>query len=36
MTGETPATAIAGMACSAAIGLYAFHWLRVARSAMDN
>ena len=36
VTGETPATAIAGLACSAAIGLFAFHRLRAARSAMDN
>ena len=36
VTGETPATAIAGLACSAAIGLFAFHRLRVACSAMDN
>ena len=36
LAGETPATAIAGLACSAAIGLFAFHWLRVACSAMDN
>ena len=36
VAGETPATAIAGMACSAAIGLFAFHRLRVARSAMDS
>ena len=28
--------AIAGLACSAAIGLFGFHALRVARSAMDN
>ena len=36
LAGETPATAIAGLACSAAIGLFAFHRLRVACSAMDN
>ena len=35
VTGETPATAIAGLACSAAIWLFGFHALRVARDAMD-
>ena len=35
VTGETPATAIAGLACSAALGLFGFHALRVARDAMD-
>ena len=36
VTGETPATAIAGVACSAAAWLFGFHALRVVRSAMDN
>ena len=36
LAGETPATAIAGLACSAAIWLFGFHALRVARSAMDH
>jgi len=36
VTGETPATAIAGMVCSAAIGLLAFHRLRAARNAMET
>ena len=35
VAGETPATAIAGLACSAAIWLFGFHALRVARDAMD-
>ena len=35
LAGETPATAIAGLACSAAIRLFGFHALRVARDAMD-
>ena len=35
LAGETPATAIAGLACSAAIWLFGFHALRVARDAMD-
>ena len=36
VAGETPATAIAGLACSAAIWFFAFHRLRVARSAMGH
>ena len=36
VTGETPATAIAGLACSAAFGVLGFHRLRVARSVMDH
>ena len=36
LAGETPATAIAGLACSAAIWFFAFHRLRVARSAMGH
>ena len=36
LAGGTPATAITDVACSAAIGPFAFHRLRVARSAMDN
>ena len=34
--GGTPATAITGVACSAAFGVLGFHRLRVTRSAMDN
>ena len=34
--GQSPSAALAGLACSAAIGLFAFHRLRAARSAMDN
>ena len=34
MTGETPATAIAGMACFAAFRLFGFHVLRAARRAL--
>ena len=34
--GETPATAIAGVACFAAARLVGFHLPRVARGAMDN
>ena len=34
--GQSPSAAIVGLACSAAVGLFAFHRLRVARSAMDN
>ncbi len=36
LAGETPATAIAGMACSAATGLFRFHALPVMHSAMDH
>ncbi len=36
VAGETPATAIAGLACSAAVRVLGFHALRVARSAMDE
>ena len=36
VAGETPATAIAGLACSAAVRLLRFHALRVARSAMGE
>ena len=36
LAGETPATAIAGLACSAAVRLLGFHALRVARSAMGE
>ena len=36
LAGETPATAIAGLACSAAIGLFGFRALREAHSAMDS
>ena len=36
MTGETPATAIAGMACSAALRLFGFHARWVARSAVEQ
>ena len=35
LAGETPATAITGLVCSAAIRLFGFHALRVARDAMD-
>ena len=34
--GETPATAITGVACFAAFGVLGFHPRRVVRSAMDN
>ena len=34
--GQSPSAALAGLACSAAVGLFAFHRLRAARSAMDN
>ena len=36
LAGETPATAIAGLACSAACRLVGFHALRVVPGAMDN
>ena len=36
LAGETPATAIAGVACFAAARFVGFHLPRVARSAMDN
>ncbi len=36
LAGETLATAIAGVACSAAFGVLGFHRLRVARSVMDH
>ena len=36
VAGETPATAITGLACSAAIWLFGFHAPQVARSAMDS
>ena len=36
LAGETPATAITGVACFAAFGVLGFHPLRVACSAMDN
>ena len=36
LAGGTPATAIAGMACSAATRLFGFHALRLVASAMDN
>ena len=36
LAGETPATAITGVACFAAFGVLGFHRLRVTRSAMDN
>ncbi len=36
VAGETPATAIAGLACSAAARLFGFRALRVARSAMNS
>ena len=36
LAGETPATAIDGLACSAAFWLFGFHALRVARRAMVN
>ncbi len=36
LAGETPATAIAGLACSAAIGLFGFRALQMARSIMDH
>ena len=36
LAGETPATAIAGLACSAAIGVFGFHALRVVLGAIDN
>ena len=36
MTGETPATAIAGLACSAAVRLFGLYALRGARAAMGN
>ena len=36
LAGETPATAITGVACFAAFGVLGFHPRRVVRSAMDN
>ncbi len=36
LAGETPATAIAGLACFAAIGLVAFYRLRAARGTAGN
>ena len=36
VTGETPATAIAGLACSAAFGLFSLHLLRVVGSALKQ
>ena len=36
LAGETPATAITGLACFAVNGLFGFYALRAARSAMDN
>ena len=36
VTGETPATAIAGVACFAAARLVGFHLPRVVLGAMDN
>ena len=36
VTGETPATTIAGLARSAAAWLFGFHALRVVLGAMDN
>ncbi len=36
LAGETPATAIAGTACSAAAWLFGFHSLQVVLGAMDH
>ena len=36
VTGETPATAIAGVACFAAARLFGFHALQVVLGAMDD
>ena len=36
LAGETPATAIAGLACSAAFGLFGFLALRVTHSVMGH